>query len=374
MKILTELHLLMERADFQYIASELVKYYNLKSKVKMGSRNQGDYDFDRDIILLRRNYPSVKEFIVSVLHEIDHARDLKKMGRKFIRDYEKQQNMIAQGFVKGKSDPYWDNPYEIKAEKFGRKEEVYYSKLLIIASGFNSKFAKSLGFNLSKNYIYGYQTKISNLNLDEVNVFTGSTLPKGHFGWLVPTTKNEGLCGILGKAKLKNNGKAFLLEMQKKYNFEIKEKTKVWGIPVKPVNKNYSRRCLLIGDVAGQVKPTTGGGIYYAMRSSDIASEIVINSLENERFSSKDLSLYSKKWEQLFKNELRIGLFARQFYESLDDKDIVKILEHIKDSEMIASDINFDWHSKIIMMAFKTKIKSFLKGSLISKFKKLGFN
>ena len=41
---------------------------------------------------------------------------------------------------------------------------------------------------------------------------------------------------------------------------------------------------------------------------------------------------------------------------------------------MIASDINFDWHSKIIMMAFKTKIKSFLKGSLISKFKKLGFN
>ena len=102
--------------------------------------------------------------------------------------------------------------------------------------------------------------------------------------------------------------------------------------------------------------------------------KFAINCLENERFSSKDLSLYSKKWEQLFKNELRIGLFARQFYESLDDKDIVKILEYIKDSEMIASDINFDWHSKIIMMAFKTKIKSFLKGSLISKFKKLGFN
>ena len=67
MKILTELHLLMERADFQYIASELVKYYNLKSKVKMGSRNQGDYDFDRDIILLRKNYPSVKEFNINPL-------------------------------------------------------------------------------------------------------------------------------------------------------------------------------------------------------------------------------------------------------------------------------------------------------------------
>jgi flavin-dependent dehydrogenase len=64
----------------------------------------------------------------------------------------------------------------------------------------------------------------------------------------------------------------------------------------------------LIGDVAGQVKPTTGGGIYYAMRSSDIASEVVINCLKNEKFSAKYLSLYSKNWEQLFKNELRIGL------------------------------------------------------------------
>ena len=37
---------------------------------------------------------------------------------------------------------------------------------------------------------------------------------KRHFGWLVPTNKNNGLCGILGKSKLKNNGKDFLEEMQ----------------------------------------------------------------------------------------------------------------------------------------------------------------
>ena len=258
--------------------------------------------------------------------------------------------------------------------RFNGKVENYFSKLLIVASGFNSKIAKSLGFNLSNNYIYGYQTKISNLNLKEVNVFTGGSLPKGHFGWLVPTSKNKGLCGILGKSKLKNNGKDFLEEMQSNYNFNVEEKTKVWGIPIQPVKKNYSERCLLIGDVAGQVKPTTGGGIYYAMKSSDIASEIVIDALNNNIFSEKKLSIYSKKWNQIFKNELRIGLFARQFYESLNNNDIVKILNHVKDSELISSDINFDWHSKIIMMAFKTKIRSFIKGSLITKFKKLRLN
>ena len=91
----------------------------------------------------------------------------------------------------------------------------------------------------------------------------------------------------------------------------------------------------MIGDVAGQVKPTTGKGIYYAMKSSDIASEIVIDALNNNIFSEKKLSIYSKKWNQIFKNELRIGLFARQFYESLNNNDIVKILNHVKDSELI---------------------------------------
>ena len=34
---------------------------------------------------------------------------------------EYEQNMIAQGHYKGKSDVHDDNPYEIEAEKFGQK-------------------------------------------------------------------------------------------------------------------------------------------------------------------------------------------------------------------------------------------------------------
>jgi hypothetical protein len=36
--------------------------------------------------------------------------------------WETEANMITQGYgAKGAKDPYKDNPYEIKAEKFGRK-------------------------------------------------------------------------------------------------------------------------------------------------------------------------------------------------------------------------------------------------------------
>ena len=339
---------------------------------------------------LINHYPEAKNFIyyeansAKIFNDSNHIIDVKKdetqalvIDRiKFIQSIIQEAVDYGSILIKERlvtSVKIDEEGAHIKS-RFNGKVENYFSKLLIVASGFNSKIAKSLGFNLSNNYIYGYQTKISNLNLKEVNVFTGGSLPKGHFGWLVPTSKNKGLCGILGKSKLKNNGKDFLEEMQSNYNFNVEEKTKVWGIPIQPVKKNYSERCLLIGDVAGQVKPTTGGGIYYAMKSSDIASEIVIDALNNNIFSEKKLSIYSKKWNQIFKNELRIGLFARQFYESLSNNDIVKILNHVKDSELISSDINFDWHSKIIMMAFKTKIRSFIKGSLITKFKKLRLN
>ena len=266
-----------------------------------------------------------------------------------------------------------ENGVEVFA-KYNGKVEQYNSDALVIASGYGSKLAKHAGFDLSEHYIYGYQTEISNVNVDRVNVFSGGNLPKGHFGWVVPTFKNKGYCGILGKEKLQNNGLEFLSDMRRKFDFKTEGKTKVWGIPISPVGRKSRSRALLVGDVAGQVKPTTGGGIYFAMRSAVIASEVINDSLLTRDFSEEFYNSYSKKWDKIFKNELRVGFFARQFYESLNTDDIKGILSHIEESDLISKDINFDWHSKIIMMAFKTKIKSYLKGKMLKKFKNLTFN
>ena len=114
------------------VAKQLTYDYKVNPKLKLVTTlKKGDYahfDFDRNTILIsKKATKNLKEFLISILHEIDHARDFKKMGKKFIQDYEKYSNMIAQGMMKGKSDPYWDNPYEIKAEKFGRKEANKYN-------------------------------------------------------------------------------------------------------------------------------------------------------------------------------------------------------------------------------------------------------
>ena len=114
--------LLVERIDYQDTAEQLVKAYKLRSRVKIGTvsgGNRGDYDWVKDIINLKKSYPSVKEFIVTVLHEIDHATDRKKMGAK---KYEKEYQKAGDIAVNKGRDFHDDNEFEEKAEKWARKE------------------------------------------------------------------------------------------------------------------------------------------------------------------------------------------------------------------------------------------------------------
>ena len=109
---LKEVYRLDERADFQYIAQQLVQYYKLRSKIKFGpyGKNTGDYDWIKDVIRLRTNYPSVKEFLITVLHEIKHALDAKRMGK---RKYEKEYQLAGDIAVNKGKDFHDDNKFEI---------------------------------------------------------------------------------------------------------------------------------------------------------------------------------------------------------------------------------------------------------------------
>ena len=108
----------------------LFKYYkvqNVRVKHKRMKRH-ANYVVEDGILFLSTKYKvikksQVKEFLITIIHEIDHAMMAKKHGwRKFAEMWELEANKITQGYgAKGASDPYWDNPYEIKAEKFGQQ-------------------------------------------------------------------------------------------------------------------------------------------------------------------------------------------------------------------------------------------------------------
>ena len=105
--------------------SDLLKHYKVGNvKIKQKSmKNHAHFNVDTGTLELSTRYKTikkrqVKEFLITILHEIDHAIDAKKKGWKnFEADYEWEMNyQVGQG-----KDPYDDNKYEITAEKFGQK-------------------------------------------------------------------------------------------------------------------------------------------------------------------------------------------------------------------------------------------------------------
>ena len=113
-------YLLLERIDYNEVARTIVDAYGLKSKIKMGTgKNFGEYIPEKDTITLRPSYRTVKDFLMTILHEVGHALDAKRLGvRKYIKKYGQAGTRANyQGL-----HPHDDNKWEEKAERFAEKE------------------------------------------------------------------------------------------------------------------------------------------------------------------------------------------------------------------------------------------------------------
>ena len=112
--------LLTERIDYQDTASQIVKSYGVRSKIKFKSgSDKADYDWIKDIINLRPSYSNKKDFIMTVLHEIKHALDTKKMGKS---KYEKEYTIAGEIAQQKGGDFHDDNPYEKDADDWAKKQ------------------------------------------------------------------------------------------------------------------------------------------------------------------------------------------------------------------------------------------------------------
>jgi flavin-dependent dehydrogenase len=73
---------------------------------------------------------------------------------------------------------------------------------------------------------------------------------------------------------------------------------------------------LMIGDTAGLIHPLSGNGMAMAIHSAKIASELIIDFLENKNISRKVLEeKYSQVWNENFKNRLATGRFLSKILQ-----------------------------------------------------------
>jgi len=254
---------------------------------------------------------------------------------------------------------------EIKREGSGyvvnTNVDDIYADLVIGADGPKSKVRKFINFDLeefkgkrregariyNKEYCYvgmQYRIKLDNAISDSdlkiTKVHMCEDIP--FFIWIIPENKEIIRLGIIAQ-----NGWQQLDNFIKKYNIKGEIVDKLAGIiPLGLVSNTYYKNIVLVGDAAGQIKPLTGGGIYYGLK----AAEILVECIREDK-----LAEYDRRWKRKFGREIKFGLKARQVYEKLNHDELGKIfLVFKKNTKFIEKIANFENHSVVFKEALKS--------------------
>ena len=229
------------------------------------------------------------------------------------------------------------------------------ARAVVIATGFGSRLVDRLGLGKVGDFVMGVQAEVPAIEVDEVEIYLGQEIAPGFFAWLVPTSPHRALAGLLSRYSPELYMRKLMLSLVAQGKIVSAEaKLSYGGIPLKPLAKTCAERLIVVGDAAGQVKPTTGGGIYYGLLCADIAANVLHRALASNALSAESLADYEREWKRKLGRELRVDYWARKFYERLNDGQIDSIFDIIKshgidEALLKAEELSFDWHGAVVL-------------------------
>jgi geranylgeranyl reductase family protein len=217
-----------------------------------------------------------------------------------------------------------------------RVSDAVKAKVIIAADGFPSKVARSAGiltdaYITPNNVAINYEYLMTELSVDQsvTEMYMGTEFAPGGYGWIIPKgehSANVGI-GIRTSYSKRNDGRGYL-----KFFLSDCELTrsKLEGgksgpmiadvLPIDgPLARTYSSRVMAVGDAAGMVMPTNGGGIATAMISGEIAGQTAAEYVQN----GVPLSEYERRWMQVMGKEMRVSTRLRRLADRFMGNDLV---------------------------------------------------
>jgi flavin-dependent dehydrogenase len=122
---------------------------------------------------------------------------------------------------------------------------------------------------------------------------------------------------------------------------------------------------LIVGDAAGQVKPTSGGGIYPGTLCAKIAGTVAAEATAQGNTSKDALMEYDIRWRSEIGRELETGLRIREGFNKLSDDDLnymIRALDDERTLDIISKYGDMD-HPSIVLrkLLLSTKAPRLLK-------------
>ncbi len=233
------------------------------------------------------------------------------------------------------------------------------ARVALIASGVNCSLNRTLGLARPSQLLRAIQCEVTLPTegpLAPTNVYVGRSVAPGAFGWEIPLSDAKIRVGVMTTHDPKFYFKALLRRISPTLN-ESKVHFGQKGIAQAPVGPCAAERLLAIGEAAGHVKTSTGGGIYYALLSAELAVEVLLNAFRQGNFTAQSFSGFDRYWRTAFGKELLVGYFARKLASCFPDSVIERIFELVNSQKILSrldGQLKFDWHQKALLTTMRS--------------------
>jgi geranylgeranyl reductase family protein len=230
----------------------------------------------------------------------------------------------------------------------GGEPTSFQCALAIVATGANSSLVcRGNPSRTGSTSLYAAQIEAKRTGLTDVEVYIGSHMAPGGFAWAVPV---DGKCRV-GMISRQPPGASLdrLAGTLEERGAIARDGARVahHRIPSGPLTPSFSDRILMVGDAAGQVKTTTGGGLYFGLIGAQAAVETAHRALRAGDLSAAALSRYEKIWQSRLGPEQRLGHLLRTMQAALSDEDLEFLFSLTRRTSIggLLSRLHFDWHS-----------------------------
>jgi len=283
-----------------------------------------------------------KELNGAIISYQDQSFILRKKGCAFVIDREELDKKLSLGLEIKKQTKLLHLREEAGEYILHTNRGTLHSDLVIGADGASSLVRKASGVKLKPIYYKGVQFRVKQKIVPQDMVQVYFTKPFLHFCWIIPEDENITRIGGISPFNPLRDVKNFMKKMKIKEGQIIE---RIGGNLSVGFGETIKGNIALVGDAACQVKPLSGGGLYYGMR----CAETLADCIREGKFS-----LYDARWKKEIGKEISSALRIRKVLERTNLKILEKLFSIArKNSHLIEKLADFEHHSTSVFTVAK---------------------
>jgi digeranylgeranylglycerophospholipid reductase len=232
------------------------------------------------------------------------------------------------------------------------QQQPVHARLCVLACGANYRFNRELGLGVPRTFVQTAQIEMPFPLQPRIDVRLGRSIAPGGFAWTVPFTRDtipHARLGLFCDTEALRRFRLFTARIAQDAGVDSSTipDARLKMLPLGPVRQTVADRVVAVGDAAGMVKPTTGGGIYYSLLSGRLAAEVLSDALHRDTMTARHLGVYQDRWRARLGPDMRAGLAFRALATRIGDRGIHALIEVARVDgivPLLKEHADFNWH------------------------------